>query len=73
MDHVLPDGTVIPLGKGVPTDHKNTSLLYNEYPFRLFHFLFIVTFLLHRVKYLPSRNLVRFPILGFPVSRWKQF
>lgn len=32
---VLEDGTVVPMGKGVQSDVKNTSLLYNEYPFEI--------------------------------------
>lgn len=32
MAKVLDDGVEIPLGCGVPSEHSNTSLLYNEYP-----------------------------------------
>eukprot|EP00794_Sanderia_malayensis_P012686 gene12686-13988_t len=31
MDHVLPDGTIMPLGKGIRTKDKSSDLLYNEY------------------------------------------
>lgn len=27
------DGVEVPVGKGIPTDSKDVSLLYNEYPF----------------------------------------
>jgi hypothetical protein len=27
------DGVEVPIGTGVPTDRKDVSLLYNEYPF----------------------------------------
>lgn len=36
---VLEDGTVVPMGKSVQTDVKNTSLLYNEYPFEIAVFI----------------------------------
>lgn len=39
---VMADGVEIPLGKGIPSPHTNTSLLYNEYPFLIF-FIISVT------------------------------
>ena len=32
--HTRDDGVIIPLGPGINTSTQNSSLLYNEYPFR---------------------------------------
>lgn len=37
---VMADGVEIPLGKGIPSPHTNTSLLYNEYPFTIVVIIF---------------------------------
>ena len=34
-DIILPDGVVVPKGKGVDSKITNSSLLYNEYPYSL--------------------------------------
>ena len=34
---VLDDGMIVPTGKAVQSDLSNTSLLYNEYPFGIYH------------------------------------
>lgn len=36
-DVTLPDGVVVPKGKGVDSRITNSSLLYNEYPYNLGH------------------------------------
>lgn len=37
-DITLPDGVVVPKGKGVDAGVTNSSLLYNEYPYNLGHY-----------------------------------
>lgn len=37
QDITLPDGVVIPKGKGVDSRVTHSSLLYNEYPYNLGH------------------------------------
>ena len=39
-DITLPDGVVVPQGKGVNSNITHSSLLYNEYPYYLDHHLY---------------------------------
>lgn len=42
QDITLPDGVVVPKGKGVNSHITNSSLLYNEYPYNMGHLSLII-------------------------------